>query len=148
MSIFRALTLMFLLAALVAGCATRFRQPDPAAPHAVLALPSQAAQRDRRMFFEPLECNGLARPRNWLLQSLRIPPGEFHLLARAANEARQGSCLLQFMAVAGRTYLLDGGLEGGRFTLLVRGDEEVVARCSAPATALPTPARIPGAPSR
>lgn len=133
------------LAASAAGCATRFQQPDPAVPHAVLALPSQAAQWDSRMFFEPVEFNGLAQPRDWLLERLRIPPGEFRLLARVAGEALQGTCLLQFTAVAGETYRLDAALVEDTFTIKALNGGQTVASCDAPATVLPTPARVPGA---
>lgn len=148
MAIFRALTIAASLIALVSACAVRFQQPDDTAGHAVLALPSQEAQRDRRIFVEPMEFNGLAQPRNWLVEEFRLPPGEFRLLARAANEAQQGSCLLQFIAVAGQTYHVDARLEEGNFILLVLENGDTVASCTAPATALPTPARIPGVPSR
>lgn len=148
MSLIRVPAFLVLLATVATGCAVRFHQPEPDAPHALLALPSQQTQHDRGMFFEPLEFNGLTRPRNWLLETFRIPPGQFHLLARAAHAASQGTCQLQFNALAGQTYRLDAALADGRFTLNVLHGGEVVARCSAAATLLPTPASIPGAPSR
>lgn len=148
MSMIRAPAFLVLLAAVATGCAVRFHQPEPAAPHALLALPSQRTQHDRGMYFEPLEFNGLTRPRNWLLESFRIPPGQFHLLARAAHASSQGTCRLQFDALAGQTYRLDAAFADGRFALSVLHSGEVVASCSAAATVLPTPARITGAPSR
>lgn len=144
----RALAAGLLLAVAASGCATRFEQPAAGAAHATLALPSQSAQHDRGMYIEPVELNGVARPRNWQRESFRIPPGEFRLLARAAREAQQGTCLLQFEAVSGRTYLLDAQLADGTFVLAASDEGAIVAQCSAPATVLPTPARIPGVPSR
>lgn len=148
MVIVRGLTIAILLPALGAGCAVRFQQPEPSAPHAVLELPSQAVQWERRMFFEPLELDGRVRPRNWLVEHLRIPPGESRLLARVADDARQGACLLQFAAVAGETYRLDAGLAADTFTIELLNGGVAVASCDAPATMLPTPARIPGTPLR
>jgi hypothetical protein len=131
-----------------AGCVTRFEPLDETAPHAVLAVPSQEAQWESRMLFEPLEFNGLAHPRNWWRESFRIPPGEFRLLTRVAHEALQGTCLLEFTALVGATYRLDARLIGDVFTIESLSDGRVVASCHAPATVLPTPARIPGVPAR
>lgn len=148
MFMIRLLVFSILLSAVATGCAARYQPPAPGDRHALLALPSQEAQLDRGMFLEPVALNGLTRPRNWLVESFRMPPGQFRLLARAAQDAVQGSCLLQFDAVAGETYLLDAERVDGMFTLSVSHGGEVVAECSAPATVLPTPARIPGAPAR
>lgn len=148
MPIVQALTVSALLVASVTACAARFQQSDVTAAHAVLALPSQEAQRERRIFIEPVEFNGKVQPRNWLLENFRIPPGKFRLLARAANEHYQGSCLLQFDAVAGQTYLVDAGRDGETFSILALVDGEVVSSCTAPAVTLPTPARIPDVPLR
>jgi hypothetical protein len=148
MPLIQSLALSILLSVAATGCAARFQQPAPEERHALLALPSQQSQHDRGVFIEPMELNGLARPRNWLLESFRVPPGRFHLMVRAAHESLQGTCRLQFNAVAGQRYLLDAALADGNFTLGVFHDGQLLADCSAPATPLPTPARIPGAPSR
>lgn len=148
MPMIRLLVSGMLLSAVATGCAARYQPPAPGDRHALLVLPSPEAQLDRGMFLEPLAMNGLTRPRNWLVERFRVPPGQFRLLARAAQDAVQGSCLLQFDAVAGETYLLDAERVDGMFTLSVSHGGEVVAECSAPATVLPTPARIPGAPAR
>lgn len=148
MPLIRALGLSMLLAAVTSGCAARYQQPPPEHSHALLELPSQRSQLDRGMFIEPVEINGLARPRNWLLEDFRVPAGEFQLLARAAHDALQGSCRLQFNALAGQRYLLDAALADGKFILRVFQHGLTVAECSAPATTLPTPARIPEVPSR
>jgi hypothetical protein len=132
----------------LAGCAARFQPSDEAAPHAVLAVPSQEAQWESRMFFDPLEFNGLAHPRNRLRESFRIPPGEFRLLTRVAHESLQGTCLLEFTAFVGATYRLHARLIENVFTIEALNDGQVVASCNAAATVLPTPARIPGVPAR
>lgn len=137
-----------LAAALAAGCATRFQQPDVAAPHAVVAFPSQEDQRSSGMFLEPMTFNGVLRPQNWLVDSFRVPPGKVELLLRAAQENLQGTCMLGFAAVEGETYAVGAQFLDETFTMRASRDGRTVAECVSPATILPTPQRIPGVPVR
>jgi hypothetical protein len=145
----------FLLAGVViaagaaAGCASRFKEPEPQAPHAVVVFPSQAAQSASFLFLEPLEFNGVPRPRNWKAERFRVPPGELRLRVRVAQENRQGTCELRFTTAAGMLYAVAGSSTGDAFSLTASREGEVVASCEAPKTLLPTPPGMPpGVPPR
>lgn len=145
----------FLLAGLViaasaaAGCASRFKEPETQAPHAVVVFPSQAAQSAAFLFLEPLEFNGVPRPRNWKAERFRVPPGELRLRVRVAQENRQGTCELHFTAAAGAHYAVAGSSTGDAFSLAASREGEDVASCEAPKTLLPTPPGMPpGVPPR
>jgi hypothetical protein len=138
-----------LLAILAGGCATRFEPPPASAPHAIVAFPSQAEQWGASLFLEPLEFNGVARPRDWMREQFRVPPGELQLRVRAARESLQGTCLLSFAAVEGETYAVEAGFADGGFDIRASRAGEVVSACESPATVLPTPlSGPPGVPRR
>jgi len=139
--------LALLLAAALMSCATsRFQSVDPSSPHAIISLPSQETQRGRLLFVEPVEFNGLPRPRNWMQQIYRVPPGELAILLRAATDTLQGRCRLEFDAVENQRYAIDATFAAEVFTLRAMQDGETIDSCSAPADVLPTPLRIPGVP--
>jgi hypothetical protein len=131
-------------AVLAVACAARFVEPAADAPHASLAFPAQEAQIDSGLFLEPLEVNGIPRPRQWLRETFRVPPGELQLEVRAAREAEQGTCLLGFQAVAGVTYQVTAEDLDDAFGLRVTQIDRPVAECSGEKTVLPTPMGIPG----
>jgi hypothetical protein len=131
--------------ALAGGCATRYQQPEVSAPHGTLVFPSQEEQRTTGVFMEPMEFNGVLRPRYWVThEEFRVPPGELRLLIRAARSNKQGRCLLSFPVAVGRTYELDARHDEDAFTIRAMHHGEAVAECEGPQTILPTPQRIPG----
>jgi hypothetical protein len=134
---------------LATGCATRYEPPDASAPHAIVAFPSQAEQWGASLFLEPVEFNGVPRPRDWMREYFRVPPGELRLRVRVARENLQGTCLLSFSVVAGETYAVDARSADGGFELRASREGEVVSECGSPATVLPTPlSGPPGVPRR
>lgn len=134
-------------AALTAGCASRFEEPETLSPHAIVVFPSQAAQSAAFLFLEPLDFNGVPRPRNWKAERFRVPPGELRLRVRAAQENQQGTCELSFTAAAGVRYVVAGSSTSDAFSLSASSDGKAVARCEAPKTLLPTtPGMPPGVP--
>jgi hypothetical protein len=136
-------------AAVAAGCASRFKEPEPEAPHAVVVFPSQAAQSAAFLFLEPLEFNDVPRPRNWKAEHFRVPPGELRLRVRVAQENRQGTCELRLTTAAGMLYAVAGSSTGDAFSLTASREGEAVAGCEAPKTLLPTPPGMPpGVPPR
>jgi hypothetical protein len=146
---FAALLPGLLCAILATGCAARYQQPEPSAPHAIVAFPSQAEQWGAALFLEPVEFNGVPRPRDWMRDSFRVPPGELRLRVRAAQENMQGTCLLMFPALEGETYAVDAGSAPDTFTIRASRDGRLIADCDAPKTLLPTPlGSPPGTPPR
>lgn len=141
-------SLVALAVVIAGGCATRFKPPDVAAPHAMLVFPSQEDQRTAGLFLEPRAFNGVLRPQNWLVDSFRIPPGTLELLLRAAQENLQGTCVLSFAAVEGERYAIDAQFADETFTMRASHDGRTVAKCASPATLLPTSQRLPGVPAR
>jgi len=138
-----------LSAALAAGCAARYAQPDASAPHAIVTFPSQAQQAGAFLFLEPVEFNGVPRPRNWMRDSFRVPPGELRLLVRAARESLQGTCLLTLPVLEGETYAVEAEAGPDAFTIRASRDGRLIANCDAPKTLLPTPlSSPPGTPPR
>jgi len=138
-----------LSAALAAGCAARYEQPDASAPHAIVAFPSQAQQAGSFLFLEPVEFNGVPRPRNWMRDSFRVPPGELRLLVRAARESLQGACLLTFPVLEGETYAVEAEAGPDAFTIRASRDGQTISTCDSPKTVLPTPLGLPtGTPPR
>jgi hypothetical protein len=133
---------------LATGCASTFEQPGIAAPHAVLAFPSQDEQAARSLFLEPVEFNGRPRPRDWMHENFRVPAGELRLQLRAATHELQGACLLSLPVETGETYHIGAQFRAETFTLTATRRGEKVGSCDSPATVLPTPARIPGVPAR
>jgi hypothetical protein len=136
--------LLLLTAVLSAACATRYSEPAAGAPHATLSFPAQQAQIDSGLFLEPLAFNGVPRPRDWLREIFRVPPGELELDLRAAHEARQGRCLLVFQVIAGETYEVTAEELEDAFRLRAARGDQVMAECSGEKTVLPTPMGIPG----
>lgn len=128
---------------LATGCATRFEQPEPSAPHAVVAFPSQAEQWGASLFLEPVEFNDVPRPRDWMRERFRVPPGELRLRVRAARENLQGTCLLIFPVLEGETYAVDAESAPDAFTIRASREGRLIANCDSPKTLLPTP---PGSP--
>jgi hypothetical protein len=127
----------------------RFEPPDASAPHAIVAFPSQSEQWEAALFLEPLEFNGVPRPRDWMREQFRVPPGELRLRVRAARESLQGSCLLSFTVVEGETYAVEAGFADDGFNIRASRAGEVVSECGSPATVLPTPlSGPPGMPRR
>jgi hypothetical protein len=138
-----------LSAILATGCATRYEPPDASAPHAIVAFPSQAEQWGASLFLEPVEFNGVPRPRDWMREHFRVPPGELRLRVRAAQENLQGTCLLSFAVTEGATCAVDARFADDGFNIRASCDGDVVSECGAPATVLPTPlSGPPGVPRR
>lgn len=138
-----------LLAILASGCATRFEPPPASAPHAIVAFPSQAEQWGASLFLEPVEFNGVPRPRDWMREDFRVPVGELRLQVRAAKENLQGTCLLSFAVVEGETYAVAAGFADDGFDIRATRAGEVVSECRSPATVLPMPlSGPPGVPRR
>lgn len=138
-----------LSAILATGCAARYQQPEPSAPHAIVTFPSQAEQWGASLFLEPVEFNGVSRPRDWMRDSFRVPPGELRLLVRAAREDRQGTCLLIFPVTPGESYAVHAESGPDAFTIRAARDGRLIANCDAPKTLLPTPlGSPPGTPPR
>lgn len=134
---------------LASGCATRYEPPAASAPHAIVAFPSQAEQWGASLFLEPVEFNGVARPRDWMREQFRVPPGELRLRVRAARESLQGTCLLSFTVAEGETYTVEASFADGGFNIRASRADEVVSECRSPATVLPTPlSGPPGVPRR
>jgi len=130
---------LVLALAIAGGCATRFEEPPRSEPHAILVFPSQQAQWFSRVFLEPQEINGLQRPRHWMKEEIAIQPGELELRIRSAQEDQQGSCTLNFTAIAGERYRVRAEPRGDIFLIQALSGEYVVASCESPATVLPTP---------
>lgn len=128
---------------LAGGCATRFEEPEASAPHATLAFPTQAEQWAAFTFLEPVEFNGVARPRRWLRESFRVPPGELRLVMRAAFENLQGTCELVFPVAAGETYAIDARFAEDVFLIRALRDGRELAACESPSSLLPTPLGMP-----
>jgi hypothetical protein len=134
---------------LASGCATRFEPPDASAPHAIVAFPSQAEQWGAALFLEPVEFNGVPRPRDWMRERFRVPPGELRLRVRAAQENLQGTCLLSFAVVEGEIYAVEASFADQGFSVRASRKGVVVSECRSPATVLPTPlSGPPGVPRR
>lgn len=129
--------------ALVSGCATRFQEPQPSVPHATLAFPTQAEQWAAFTFLEPVEFNGVPRPRRWMRESFRVPPGELQLGIRAAFENLQGTCQLVFPVAPGQTYAVAARFVDEVFLIRVTHNGHEVAACESPSTLLPTPRGMP-----
>jgi hypothetical protein len=144
----RPFLVLAILPALATGCAGAFEQPGIAAPHAVLAFPSQHQQAASSLFLEPVEFNGRQRPRDWMQEQFRVPAGELRLQLRAATHALQGACVLSLPVETGETYHIGAQFRAETFTLTATRRGETVGSCDSPATVLPTPARIPGVPAR
>lgn len=135
---------ILLPALLSAACATRYVEPAADAPHASLVFPAQQAQIDSGLFLEPLAFNGVPRPRDWLRETFRVPPGELELDLRAAREAQQGRCLLVFQVIADESYEVTAEELEDAFRLRAAGGSQGMAECSGEKTVLPTPMGIPG----
>jgi hypothetical protein len=132
-----------LTVALVGACALRFEPPAEAALHATLAFPQSGAGTVPGVLLEPLEINGLPRPRDWSGDRLRMPPGEARLLLRAAMDDVHGACKLRFPAVAGETYQLSVSLRGEAFSIRASRDGKMLSECIAPQSVSPTPRSVP-----
>ena len=138
-----------LAVALASGCATRYEPPAASAPHAIVAFPSQSEQWGAALFLEPVEFNGVPRPRDWMREQFRVPPGELRLKVRAAQENLQGTCLLSLAVVEGETYAVAARFADDGFSIRASREGEVVSECRSPATVLPTPlSGPPGVPRR
>ncbi len=128
---------------LASGCATRFEEPAASAPHAVLTFPTQDEQWAAATFLEPVEFNGVPRPRRWMRESFRVPPGELRLGIRAAFENLQGTCQLVFPVAAGETYAVEARYAERIFMIRATRDGREVAACESPSSLLPTPLGMP-----
>lgn len=135
----RALAPAVLAAAMLAGCVARFEAPGPDEPRGLLVFPSQEEQWFSGVFLEPLEFNGVARPRHWTRARFGVPPGLLELRVRAARENLQGACLLSFTVSAGANYEVAAAPGDEAFTIRVMREGRTVTRCTSPATLLPTP---------
>ena len=137
---------MLLSSALTSCASNRFQSVNPSSPHAVVSFPPQEAQRGRLLFIEPVELNGLPRPRNWLRETFRVPPGNLELKLRAATDTLQGRCVLEFSVAEGQRYEIDATFATDVFTLRASRQGKTIDSCAATAEVLPVPLRIPGVP--